>query len=691
MNFILFGQSMSDFKHIFRIMRITVVSLFACVCTLFATEVDSQNAKVSMHANNFTVQKVISEIEKQTDYLFVYDRNEVNVNRKVSLNVNDESVSNVLNRVFENTNVSYKVLGKNITLTAQKMDLSTPSQQQNDRRIIGTVTDSKGEPVVGANVVVKGTTNGTITDENGKFTLNDAKKGDMLEISFIGYTSQNILLSGQSSLKIVLKEDTQALEEVVVIGYGTAKKKDLSGSVVRADLSTLKESPNVSLGSSLQGTVPGLNVGAVTTAGSDPSISIRGRNSISGGTSPLIVLDGIIYHGSLVDINANDIESIDILKDASAAAIYGSQASNGVMLITSKSVKAMSKPIIEYSGSYSIQDATTGKMKPMDRDGFLQLIADRFLSESRSGSDLSTPNAGWDVGNHLMDSNAVNGYLNGTDTNWWKLLTNDHPYIQMHNLSVRGKSELSNYFMSFGYTDQKNLIMNDDYKRYNIRLNLDTKITNFLRLGAQTFFTLSDYPKVAPSVSDVYDLPPIVALKDENDDYVTYPYKWFLNPMLEIKQDRERKRYNFFGNFYIDLDIPYIKGLNYRLNVSQNLTNNKNYNFNPYGANLTGSGYKANSSEYDWTVDNILTYKRSFGLHDINATLVYGAEKRKYEYTDASGENFANNKLGYNYLGAADAAQQYISSSAWKETSLYSMFRLAYTYNNRYIFTGTVR
>jgi TonB-linked SusC/RagA family outer membrane protein len=565
----------------------------------------------------------------------------------------------------------------------------SPEPQQDKVRITGTVVDQTGEPVIGANIVEKGATaNGTISDAEGKFSLQVSRSNVTLTFSYIGFVTQDVVASGDV-LNVVMKEDLLNLEEVVVIGYGTARKKDVTGSVVRADISKLRESPNVSLGQSLQGTVPGLNVGAVTTAGSDPSISIRGRNSISGSTSPLIVLDGIIYRGSLVDINPSDIESIDVLKDASAAAIYGSQASNGVMLITSKTVKAMTKPVIEYSGSYTLQESTNQKMRPMNREGFLQLIADRFLEESRTGSDLLQPNPSWDPAKHLMDANAVNGYLNGTETDWWDLGTNDRPYIQMHNLSVRGRSELSSYFMSVGLTDQQNLVINDTYKRYNVRLNLDTRITNWMKVGAQTFFVLSDWSGIASVGSG---LPPVCAITDpETGEYIVYPYKGDLNPALARQQDNLDKRYNLFGNFYADIDIPFVRGLNYHLNFSQNLIEDKDFTFNPWGSNLTGSGNKQNDSQYSWTADHILTYKQTFGKHDINSTLVYGVEKRSWERTNASGSNFANDVLGYNYLGAANAAQQSISSDAWEESSLYTMLRLGYTYNGRYSFTGTVR
>jgi TonB-linked SusC/RagA family outer membrane protein len=259
----------------------------------------------------------------------------------------------------------------------------------------------------------------------------------------------------------------------------------------------------------------------------------------------------------------------------------------------------------------------------------------------------------------------------------------------MHNLSVRGRSELSNYYLSMGLTDQQNLVINDTYKRYNIRINLDMKITDWLKVGTQTFFTLSDWSGIASMGSG---LPPVCPEIDAaTGEYITYPYKGSLNPALARQQDNLDRRYNFFGNFYVDVDVPFVKGLNYRLNFSQNLIEDKDFTFNPWGAELLGSGNKQNQSQYSWTADHILTYKQAFGKHDVNSTLVYGVEKREWESTNATGSDFANNVLGYHYLGAANAARQVIASDAWKESSLYTMFRIGYTYDSRYSFTGTVR
>lgn len=650
----------------------------------FTQQMVASSQSITLSSNSITVKEAFSEIEKQTGMSVDYDESVTNLNKPLNTSISNKPLNEALKLILKGSGCTYVLKNNHIIISAQ---VSQPQQQS--LTITGTVSDNMG-PIAGANVVEKGTTNGIITDMDGNYSLSVAK-GAVIQISYIGYITKEMTVGDKKKLDVQLIEDAQNLDEVVVVGYGTAKKSDLAGSVVRADLGALQESPNISLGSALRGTVPGLNVGAVTEAGKDPDMSIRGRTSISGSNSPLIVLDGIIFRGNMVDINMNDVESIDILKDASAAAIYGSEASNGVILITSKTGKVMSKPTIEYSGSFSMQQASNKDMLPEGRDGFLRKIADRYLNESRTGNDMLQMNPAWDVSKHLMDRNALDGYNNGTDTDWWGMLTNRTPYIQNHNVSVRGKSELSSYFFSMGYTDQNNLIINDTYQRYNVRVNMDTKITNWLKVGIQSFFTASDYSGKSPDLGTVVGLPPIVSATDEKSEYVRNPYKDNLNPMLTIQQDDVNKRYNLFGNFYADVDFPFLKGLNYRMNFSQNLIENKIYNFNEWGANFTGSGSKENNSQYNWTVDNILSYKNTFGKHAINATFVYGIEERQYEMTKAGATNFSNDILGYNKLDAGQADLQTAKSGAWSESSLYMMLRAIYTFNDKYIFTGTVR
>jgi len=306
--------------------------------------------------------------------------------------------------------------------------------------------------------VEKGTTNGTSTDSDGKFALTVGDNA-VLQISYVGYVTQEIKVGNQTALNITLQEDAQALEEVVVVGYGVAKKSDLTGAVVRADLSVMQNAAKVNALADIKGVVPGLNVGVATQAGDDPGVSIRGRNSISGTTNPLIVLDGIIYRGSITDINPSDIESIDVLKDASSSAIYGSQATNGVLQITTRNAQVMSKPVIEYSGTFTSQ-ALIKNLELLDRDGFIQFLTDSHMDKSRTGLDMH-PNPDYDVISDLLSSEDINGYRNGTNTNWFNLLKADNPYIQNHNFSIRGRNELVTYYLSFGLTDQQNIIKND--------------------------------------------------------------------------------------------------------------------------------------------------------------------------------------------------------------------------------------
>ncbi len=677
-------------------MKLAFVYLFILVSGIFATETASQTMKVSIIAKNISTEDLMQEIEKQTDYLFVYKKEEINLHRKVNVNATDKTVAEVLNQVFKQTDIVYAIEGSNIMLMKKgKENLPSTITQQKGRIINGVIIDAKGETIIGANVSVKGTTIGTITDIEGKFNLNIPDNATLL-ISYIGYISQEIKISNQRDLTIILAEDNQQLDEVVVVGYGVAKKSDLAGSVVRANLSTLQESPNVNLMQGLHGTTPGLNVGQVTSAGSEPTISIRGKNSISGTSSPLIVLDGIVFRGNMTDINPNDVESIDILKDASAAAIYGSQAANGVILITTKTAKTASKPIVSYNTSITLQSLSNKSLLPEGRDGFIRKVGDAFLNESRildeDGLPTSQMNPSWDPMSKL-DSGLQGAYDDGTDINWWDRFTNATPYIWSNDVSVRGRSETSGYFMSFGYLDQKNLILNDTYKRYSIRMNLDTQVTKWLKLGTQSFFTFSDYSGSSPDLSVVVKMPPLFVPTDENGNYIDR-YTAYNNPYNTISTDNLDTRSHLSGTFYADVDIPFIKGLNYRINVSENLIMNKDFSYNKTtGTTSTsgGSASKANDSQYTWSVDNIVTYKRTFGKHDVNATLVYGAERRKYEYTLAGAKDFTNGALSYNDFSTADATTKTANASAWQESSLYTMLRLGYVYAGKYIFTGTIR
>ena len=678
-----------EVKKMLLYLKLTLVIMLIAVLQTWAAVSYSQTTTMSINLKNATVQQVLQQVEDQSEFYFLYSRSLIDVDRTVDLKLRNAKIDEVLNALFSASEVAYTIDSRQIVLSKKSESSTLETQQQ--KTVSGKVTDSTGSPLPGVTVVVTGTTHGITTGIDGNYSLSDIPANASLQFSFVGMEMQEIKVENQATINVVLVDEPTGVDEVIAIGYGTQRKKDLSGSVVRADIAAIKESPNVSLGSSLQGTIAGLNVGAVSSAGSDPLITIRGRTSLSGSSTPLMVLDGIIYRGNLIDLNPSDIESVDILKDASATAIYGSQASNGVILITSKIGRIIKKPTIEYSLSYSLQEIANKDMLPEDGAGFIRKIGDKFLSESRTGADMLTPNPTWDPTSKFTGPEILGGYQNGVENNWWDLLTNKNPYIQTHNISVSGKNELSSYFFSLGYTDQNNVVINDTYERYNYRVNLDTKITNWMKVGVQSFMSISNVSSVSPSIGDIVRLPPQIPYLNDNGGYILQPYRGILNPFLQMDQQDKDKRHNLFANIYADIDIPFIKGLNYRLNFSQNLIDGKRYNFNSYAQNFTGEAYKTNNSQYSYTLDNIVSYRRTFGDHSVNGTFVYGTEKRENEATTARSVRFGNNILGYNKLDAGQSGLQTSSSSAWEETSLYAMLRLGYIYKDRYIFTGTVR
>ncbi|AKP53200.1 TonB-dependent receptor plug [Cyclobacterium amurskyense] len=553
--------------------------------------------------------------------------------------------------------------------------------------ITGVVTDENGDPMPGATITIANSTQGTVSDIDGNFSI-DVAEGETLLISFIGYTTKSILVGNQSQLTIAMELDDTSLEEVVVVGYGTQKKRDVTGSVVRADIEAFRESPNVNIAQSLQGSVPGLNVGQVNRAGASPSISVRGRTTLSGNQSVLIVVDGIIFTGSMSDLNPADIASIDVLKDASSMAIFGAQAANGVIMITTKGGKMEQKPIFNYTGTVTTQ-SPTNRPKLLDRDGFLQKVRDQDWPQSYLAPDYTQPNPDYNVA-ALFEPAIYAGFENGTNFDWWDAATQTG-LINNHNLSVRGASEATSYFISTGYTKQDGFIMNDQYERITARINLDHQILDWFRFGVQTFGSFADNSGEIPALSQITTMPPLVTPYDEDGNIILNPDGAIrANPFLSPLSNDFDKRNNLFANVYMDIEIPFIEGLKYRVNFGNNYTWRRHYRSNVYGAGAAGEAFKRNYNAYDWTLDNILTYRKSFNnKHNLDLTMVVGRRELKYESTEANGTNYSNLSLGYNDLSLGQL--QLINSSAWDESYIYQTIRANYDFSSKYMVTATVR
>lgn len=574
-----------------------------------------------------------------------------------------------------------------------------PSQAQGDGTVKGTVHGENNQPLADVTVEVRNSqTNfqtATKTNSSGQFTIT-APAGDSYEFTFTSVGFEPFTISGYSiksgqtnTLDADMKITTATLEQVVVVGYGTQKRRDVTGSVASVNLETMKNSPNTNIGQFLQGTVPGLNVGVSLNAGGTPPISIRGQVTLSGNRNVLIILDGIQYGGSLSSINPDDIASIDILKDASSTAVYGAQAANGVMLITSKKGKAGQKIRVAYSGSYSTQRPTVD-LRPMNREEYLQKVTNAFWTQAYMGPDYTQPNPAFDVSTKIDQSPwSKLGYARGTDFSWWKEGTHTGSILE-NNLSISGGSENVSYLLSGSLGEQDNFIKNDLFKRKTIRANLEIRPVKFWRIGLISSASFVNQDGSEPTLSELMQHSPLLVPFDSLGVLIPSPTNSVLfNPFRTYYvDDRDRNQY-YFANVYSDLDIPFIKGLNYRLNFGNNLNNAQHYFASQYGGGFTGQAYKDNRQLYDYTFDNILTYKKAFGKHDFTLTALYGAVKREFEGTYVEGVNFSRLNLSYNGIGSASTITT--SPSAWTEALSYQMGRLNYKYDDKYILTATLR
>jgi TonB-linked SusC/RagA family outer membrane protein len=680
-------------KKLIRVMKLTGFFLMISVITVWAGKTYSQTKTLNLNMERTTVKEVLSEIERQSEFYFMYSGKYVDVDREVSVHVEAQKIEAVLNILFAGTDVGYSIKDRFIVLTTPEILKNGTLTVVQQKSVSGKVTDGSGNSLPGVTVVVKGTTIGTVTNKDGNYMIDNIPEGATLVFSFVGMKTQEVEVADKTTIHVKMQEESVGIEEVVAIGYGSMKKNDLTGSVIRADIKAFADQPNVSVMQTLQGTVPGLNVGPVQKAGENPSFTIRGRTSISGEQQPLIILDEVIFRGNLIDINPSDIESIDILKDNSAAAVYGSQAANGVIIITSKTgADGDKKPSINYSASFGIHTPAY-ELKPGDEQDFIEKNkAIDFYRSRTAASGYLDPIPTYDPTSRFKTNEQAQNYAKGLSTDWYDLLTNDKILIQNHNLSLTSKTDRINYLISLGVTTDQGYMLNEDYQRYNARINVNNKVTDWLTVGVQSFFSLSDYSGLDVSTIERYTMPYSTAY-DENGELIVRPGGFNKNALLAVDAaENKNLRTNLFGNVFARIDIPFIKGLSYKINLNDNHIAVRNYTFKDYEANYQGSGSKVYSNLNDISSDNILTYKRSFNdIHNLDITLLYGFEKRKYDNTNAASSIFINSSLGYNSLQSGSSDAFTIMTGAWEEASLYSMARLFYNFRDKYMLTGTVR
>ena len=540
--------------------------------------------------------------------------------------------------------------------------------------VTGTVTDDTGVPLPGATVQVKETTVGVTADADGKYSIDVSNRNITLVFSFVGYITQEVPVQNRSEVNVSLAPDILGLQEVIVVGYGTQKKSDITGTVSSLPKERLEMAPNLNIAQAIQGSIPGVTI-QTTSAGAVPteSIEIRGRNSILASNDPLIVVDGIPYGGSLSDINPNDVKSIEILKDASAAAIYGSRGSNGVILITTNE-GTEGKPTISYDGKFSIQSYVK---LPDIMDG----------GEFYDFKMLRLPSGMTQSEQDVYDSE-----------NWvnWLDLGLRKGNSQQHNVAISGGTPAVKYYIAGSLLDVKGLIVNDDFQRITGRVNVDTKITKWLTFGTRTQLSSDDMSGVSPNMEDLFKRNPLAVAYDENGNLTITPIAddpLRNNPLETTLFKNTDKAYQVVTNNFAIIDFPFIRGLNYRINTGirfkvgdQGTYRGRN---TKTGLDARGSADIARSISNNTVIENILSYTREFGNHNIFATALYSYEGNKNTSNTVSASGFPHDFLSWYSTAQADLVTNGFS---FNESALISqMLRLNYSYSSRYLVTLTVR
>lgn len=722
------------------VMRLTLSIVLLCVLQSFAVDSFSQSQTLTISQRNISVEEVMKYIEDHSDYYFMYSNKVIDVNRTVNIEMTESTVPEILDELFKDTNTSYKIDGRLIAVTQKSQDVLNSQQEQT---VSGKVTDNAGFPLPGVTVIIKGSTSGTVTDVNGQYSLSNVAASATLIFSFVGMKSQEIAVMGKNSINIVLLEEDRRLDEVVVVGYGTMKKSDLTGSVGSVSAEKLAARGTTRLEDALQGSVPGVNITQSSSrAGGSFNIQIRGQASINKETSPLYVIDGVVSE-TMDFLNPEDIERVDILKDASSTAIYGSRASAGVVMITTKGSKGAAKAqkaTISYDGYYGISDITrmprftnaeefinyrfarhttlaTTKYDGSNRPG---VDADGVPHYTITKSNLETAFLKRNGGIDYRDSKIYEMMMSGESYDWTNLVTRKATQ-QNHFISVNGSTEKANYRLGVGYQGEENVFKKNDYSRFNVKGSYDVAMSDVFDAGfsvnmaysmQEDFQTNSAYSPYETA----FLFNPFIAPYDENGNFILQPasgvpfgsssgFTSAISPLIDLADNNytdETKKYNLLTSFYIRSNIS--KDLKATTTFSPNFLYSRRGIFNATGVNdhnPDGSSYYytngMNSAEVstkqflNWTWDNQIDYTKTVGEHSFGVMGLFSMFRADEENYRLKGYDIPNDMLSYNALETAASSDKTIESAFTQSTLVSGAFRANYSFKSRYMATVTVR
>lgn len=677
-------------------MKFTLLFLFTTLLQVSASSSYGQNNKVTMDVNGVALINIFQIIEDQTDFHFFYNRTELNVNQKIDFNVDKKEVTDVLGKLFNKTNISYQILGKQIILKNEEKNKIKTFFSTNQKIVEGIVTDKAGIALVGVSVILEETGFGITTDFEGRFKLNIEDRGKFLLFSHLGYEPKRVAIGSQSLLKVILEEETNELEEIVLVGYGTQKRKDITGSVSKIDVKEINKSNNVSIDNALVGRASGVHVITASGApGASAAIRIRGITSIFGNNEPLYVIDGLpieIGQGQgnssysanfsstispLASINPQDIESIDILKDASATAIYGSRGANGVVIINTKKGSYSSVPSISLSSNTSISKFTN-EYSVLNSKQFHEVIESAYANS----------------GTNLPQESELYPYGRAVDTDWQnetkQTALNTNYYLNANGGSLNGSSL---YSLSAGVTDQKGAIFNTNFKRNNLRTKLETKLSDKLRVG--TNFNYSESKNKGSNTTFYYQTikyRPDVPIFDESESYGHDTGNVSANPYARSRYpayvDNKSLILSLFGEYELS------KKLMFKSTYSYTTSNNMSFRYTPshdvfeLKNNRKGSLNQTDSEFTSRILDNTLTFSNNIDRHNFNAVAGISYTQNKSEFINISASNFPDDEV----MVTPGSASTLMLTSGGTISGLSSSFlRANYNFDHKYYFTFTGR
>ena len=657
--------------------------LFVCMSVM--PVMAQQDKNVTLNVKNETVENVLKSLGQQTGLKFFYDQNVVNVSPRVTLQASGASLQSVLNQISSQTQLSFNRNNNTITVGTLK---AGGADNQKKMKVTGVVVDANGEPIIGANVWVKGTTSGVITNVDGNFVI-DAPLHSVLTVSYIGFLAQDIEVKDSKALRVVIQEDTQKLEEVVVIGYGTMKKKDLMGANTGVSGDNLAASSNISVGGALQGKMSGISImNSGGFPGAETSINIRGIGTFgSGDSAPLIVIDGVPVDQGFETLNPNDIESVNVLKDASSAAIYGSRAANGVILVTTKK-GASGKATVSMNATFGIQ-SPMHMMDLLDASEFvaaIQEMRDNYNAIYKPSTPAVTNYDGLDPESF------------GKGTNWGDYIYQSAPTYNI-NASVSGGSDNMNYYLSGEFLNQEGIAINAAFKKASLRANVEGKINKRLTVGNNVHmayrYTQGD---AGNRYSDVIFNAPITPAYDEDGSYgePDASLTGSKNAIAEVAWNcPTNSNYRVMDNLF--LEYKFTDWLKFRFNGGIDMVYNEYKLFKPKfndggQTNEVNSYTEERSKDFMWVTDYLLYFDKTFGDHTINAMAGFSQQLFSYDNMRGSIKNFVS-EVGNMHVfdGGTDTKERELSGGK-TELALASYFgRINYDFKGRYLFSFNLR